>query len=256
MGTALRSVNDALAAAQSKGMLKRFWNTTRPASTAATATSGGVTVCRIWDPFTIPTLGSGVTGALLTYMRIGSLSQGMFVAAFEYPLASYTAGGSPSYNGPMPTRVANGVSTVLGSPWPLLFVSSNITGTPTFTITYTNQSGVTGKTATLTLPATAGAYSCFQIGPHLAAGDTGIREVTGISLSSGTYTAGTVQVVGCMPLAVGHGGGQGGGSTTPPLSNAFPHYALLAGDVIAVYHVGSQTTASHVYVCLGMIADN
>lgn len=67
-------------------------------------------------------------------------------------------------------------------------------GTPTLTLNYMNQAGVTGKTATniINTVASSIAGTFYPIG--LAAGDTGIRAVEGITLSA-TWTSGEVGIV-------------------------------------------------------------
>lgn len=65
-------------------------------------------------------------------------------------------------------------------------------GTPTATITYTNQDGVTGRTATLASVATPpiGTFELFS----LQAGDTGIRSIQSFQWSA-THTSGAFHLV-------------------------------------------------------------
>jgi acetyl-CoA acetyltransferase len=65
-------------------------------------------------------------------------------------------------------------------------------GFPTVTLTYTDQDGNTGATATVNGVNTvsAGAFEIFQ----LAAGDTGVRAPTSI-INDATRTSGTVHLV-------------------------------------------------------------
>lgn len=65
-------------------------------------------------------------------------------------------------------------------------------GTPTVTLTYTNQSGTAGQSATLTGVATPpiGTFEIFT----LAAGDTGVRAPTSF-IQSATRTSGTMHLV-------------------------------------------------------------
>jgi hypothetical protein len=84
-------------------------------------------------------------------------------------------------------------------------------GTPNISMTYTNQSGTSGKTTPTVLPAGltanpkgaipysgtgAGKYGPFM---PLAAGDSGIQSVQNFQLSA-TYTSGVLNLVICRPL--------------------------------------------------------
>ena len=70
------------------------------------------------------------------------------------------------------------------------------TGTPTITLTYTNSSGVTGRTATLAAGLAPTVGRMLQI--PLQAGDTGVQTITNVT---GTVaTAGTFNVLVLRPL--------------------------------------------------------
>lgn len=70
------------------------------------------------------------------------------------------------------------------------------TGNLTVTITYTNQSGVTGRTATLAMGTALTVGRLMQV--PLQAGDTGVQEITNVA---GTVaTAGTFNVLVLRPL--------------------------------------------------------
>jgi hypothetical protein len=83
-------------------------------------------------------------------------------------------------------------------------------GTPSVTINYTNQNGVSGRTNPVTVTAvttavashlvlsdpTANHYGCFI---PLANGDTGIKSIQSITLSA-TMTSGSLALVLCRPL--------------------------------------------------------
>lgn len=70
------------------------------------------------------------------------------------------------------------------------------TGNPTFTITYTNQSGVTGRTATLVMSSAPTLGRMLQI--PLQAGDTGIQAVTKVVAT--VATVGKFNVLVLRPL--------------------------------------------------------
>lgn len=72
-------------------------------------------------------------------------------------------------------------------------------GTPTITISYTNQAGTAGRTATNILATTASSAigATYFIG--LQAGDTGVRSVQSLTLSA-TWTSGTINLVAYRSL--------------------------------------------------------
>jgi hypothetical protein len=82
----------------------------------------------------------------------------------------------------------NGAAVLAAIEWS----ASGGTGTPTVTLTYTDQDGNTGATGTLTAVASppAGTFELFT----LAAGDTGVRAPTGFQQSA-TRTSGTQHLV-------------------------------------------------------------
>lgn len=74
------------------------------------------------------------------------------------------------------------------------------TGTPTITISYTNQAGTAGRTATniIATLASSAIGATYFIG--LQAGDTGVRSVQSLTLSA-TWTSGTINLVAYRMLA-------------------------------------------------------
>lgn len=79
------------------------------------------------------------------------------------------------------------VSTVMGA------------GTPTFKLDYTNSAGDTGRTITTAAQATTMAVGSF-IPIELAAGDVGVRQIVGWTLSA-TMTSGAYHLVAYRPIA-------------------------------------------------------
>ncbi len=72
-------------------------------------------------------------------------------------------------------------------------------GTPTVTLTYTNQAGTTGQTTSIPVVASPNT-GCWELFP-LAAGDTGIRAITSYQASA-TRTSGTFHLVLYRILAI------------------------------------------------------
>jgi len=79
------------------------------------------------------------------------------------------------------------VSTVMGA------------GTPTFKLDYTNSAGTPGQTITTAAQSTTMAVGSF-IPIELAAGDVGVRTITGWTLSA-TMTSGAYHLVAYRPIA-------------------------------------------------------
>ncbi len=73
-------------------------------------------------------------------------------------------------------------------------------GTPTITVSYTNQAGTAGRTATniIGTVATSAIGATYLLG--LQAGDTGVRSVQSLTLSA-TWTSGTINLVAYRQLA-------------------------------------------------------
>lgn len=100
-----------------------------------------------------------------------------------------------------PARDNNGTSDGEGV---LLAVEvSTVTGagTPTITVSYTNSAGVSGRTGTNAIATTASSPAGTFHFISLQAGDTGVRSVQSITLSS-SWTSGTIHLVAYRPLAV------------------------------------------------------
>lgn len=97
-----------------------------------------------------------------------------------------------------PARDANGSTNGEGILVGLEVSTLTGAGTPTCTLTYTDQDGNTGITTTLT-GKTGSNVGTFEIWP-LAAGDTGVRAVTGYQQSA-TWTSGAIHLVAFRILA-------------------------------------------------------
>lgn len=94
----------------------------------------------------------------------------------------------------IPARDANGTNAGEGVFAGVEVSAQTGAGTPTLTLTYTDQSGNPNATATnvVATVATSIVGTFYPIG--LAAGDTGIRQATSFQLSA-TWTSGTIHIV-------------------------------------------------------------
>jgi hypothetical protein len=92
----------------------------------------------------------------------------------------------------LPARDANGTTNGAGVMAAIEWSATGGAGTPTVTLTYTDQDGNTGATGTVAAVTTppVGTFEIFT----LAAGDTGIRAPTSF-IQSATRTSGTMHLV-------------------------------------------------------------
>jgi hypothetical protein len=135
-----------------------------------------------------------------------------------------------------PSRDAAGGTTGIGV---LLALDVSVTvvgaATPTFTVSYTNSAGTSGRSTTNVSGSVAApvAGRVFYFG--LQAGDVGIRSVQSITLSN-AWTSGTINLVAFRPLTViALGGNQG---NVDCITGGFPR--LYNGSVpFWIYQLGT-----------------
>lgn len=113
-------------------------------------------------------------------------------------------------------------------------------GTPTITISYTNQAGTSGRTATniIATVATSAIGAVYFIG--LQAGDTGVRSVQSLTLSA-TWTSGTMNLVAYRRIASVPVGVQIPGAIGPTTGTG---QRIYNGAVPWLVFVPNTTTAS------------
>lgn len=230
-----------------------------PATTATVGATSGLQTAQVWDrDYVVPSLGAGVDGAVISSYG-GSASatteQVLVWRAAVCAAMTFTGGGNRTYvqGAAMPSRKhysrASAEQTV--SRMPILRVSAAVGGasTPTITISYTNQDGVSGRTCVMTIPSNPAANSAFFMLPHLQAGDSGIISVEDMVPSGGS--TGTLEVWGCVDLGAdvcfSSGGGQNVQVATPseqPL--------LQAGDALNVVRVNAATSVGS-FCCFDLI---
>jgi hypothetical protein len=103
-----------------------------------------------------------------------------------------TFASQPSYAGRIPNSDYSGLQ---------LWIEGNAqSGTPGITVTYTNQSGVAGRSTTFTMTSLGGAAGSVQV--PLASGDSGVQKVESISLTN-VAGSGTVNLFVARPLLWG-----------------------------------------------------
>lgn len=241
--TASPTINAAIASSATNGMMQRmFYLRMGSTITAATTGSGAVTIMRGTQRPQMPSNGTGVNGFIATNAwGFNNVTNTVMMYGLEYELGSLAVSGNTFTDGvAMPTKTVRGASITTAASLVFATVTTGVTATtPTLTITYTDQDGNTGNTASLTLPTSPVANSGFYVTPHLASGDTGIRDVTNISISTGT--AGTIKVYGVLPLMISSQASSNLGLAT--VLNSFNAtivpYLIEPNEYIGFYRFGS-----------------
>lgn len=138
-----------------------------------------------------------------------------------------------------PARDANGSTNGEGVLLGLEVSAATGSGTPTITISYTNQDGTSGRTGTnsFATTATASAGAFYPIG--LQAGDRGVRSVQSLTLSA-TWTSGTINLVAYRPLAFVDASLAGTTGAIDPVTGGLPR--LYDGVVPYIYYIPTSTT--------------
>lgn len=255
MGSVLNSLDNMLASAADNGLFTRALSYNVPGTSQANITSGYVGTQRFPFTVTIPSLGSGLTGVYISSFGImTSTGAGSVFLGIEYLLGTLTVSGNSFADGVvMPTKTVRGTSIQTATE--LCFIASSVAltaTTPVLTLTYTDQDGNTGASAALTLPTNVQIHSAFLVNPHLASGDTGIRDITNMSISTGSN--GTLKVYGLLVLAVNSITG-GIASGPSPLVAPYIPWIAATNDVLAIY--GCIGTASRdILAMITGVADN
>jgi hypothetical protein len=131
----------------------------------------------------------------------------------------------------------NGVDVLAGLEWS----AAGGAGTPTVTLTYTDEAGNTGLTTSFVGVTTPNAGTFFMW--PLAAGDLGIRAVTGYQQNA-TWTSGTAHIILYRILAQLEITSANVGAAVDALTSGMPR--LYNGTVPFIIQVPSATTATNV----------
>ena len=120
-----------------------------------------------------------------------------------------------------PARDMNGSTNGVGVFLGVEISTATGAGTPTITVSYTNDAGTAGKTATNSVATVASSAigTFYPIG--LAAGDTGVRSVQTLTLSA-TWTSGTMHLVAYRPIATLTFPAAGAGDAIDALTSGLP----------------------------------
>jgi hypothetical protein len=247
--TAAPTLDAAIAATATNGMMQRMYYFRSAAITAATTNSGSVSITRSPQRIQMPSSnGSGISGFIATNVWgfNGAAATGMFFG-LEYELGSLAVSSNTFTDGvPMPTKTVRGASITTAASLVFAVATVAVTSTtPTLTITYTDQDGTTGNTASLTLPTSPAINTGFYVTPHLASGDTGMRDVTNISISTGT--AGTIKVYGVLPLMISQQPVSPLATVLNCMSAPLVPYLIEPNEYIGAYRFGATASTEFFY---------
>jgi hypothetical protein len=142
-----------------------------------------------------------------------------------------------------PARDANGASSGSQVLIGLEVTTATGSGTPTFTMSYTNQAGTAGQTGTGILAGVASSAvgSFYPMG--LAAGDTGVQSVQSFTLSA-TWTSGAASLVAYREIARLEITGSNIPAAVDAITSGMPR--MYDGSVPFLMFVPSTTTASNI----------
>ncbi len=148
--------------------------------------------------------------------------------------AAVTLAAQPSYSSRAPGADYKGTEI-----W--IEAVTAFTGSPTVTITYTNQDGTTGKsTGAFATGAALTVGRMMQV--PLASGDTGVQKIE--SVTATVATVGTFNVLVLRPIWMGRVTNTGGGSTHGPDQTDMP---ILFADSALISMVSSDSTAMPIF---------
>jgi len=236
------SIDAALVANETYGSVNRLHYTRNTlGSMAALTTCGSVTGLRVPNAYTVPSIGSGVSGAMPS--NLGSVNEDgttITLTLLEYNLGSINlATGTFTAGVSMPTKVYNNASVTTAASFVFIHSDNNATATtPTIGGTYVNQDGTGSRTFSLVLPTNPVATAVFFMQPHLNNGDTGIRSISAMTKSAGSF--GIISVRGGLLLNVSSNIGALTLQTNF-LQSLIHTVELEAGDAVATYRFGATS---------------
>lgn len=254
------NLDSIYASIAANGPLNRLWmgGSTGVAATAGNSTSGSSQNLRHPSVWTMPSVGGGLTGMYVTACNIVVPGgPGTAVLALEYLLGTLTVSGnvfSATGSVSMPTKPIRGSSIQTSSMLTFAVVTTAMTATtPVLTTTYTDQDGNGSASCVMTLPTNALVNSAFRMQPHLASGDTGVRAVSNISISTGS--AGVIKIYGLLPIAEVITDTTVNREAQPsPLSQARPQWLIEPAENLAMYMMEWSATNNHYLVHLAGVA--
>jgi hypothetical protein len=144
---------------------------------------------------TIDAFGGGATGYLAQVDFGSSVACRMKILDMVFKAGAYAFNANTALTA-QPSYVSRMPGGSYGDTQIWIEAVTAFTGNPTFTITYTNQSGTTGRTATLAAGLAPTLGRMMQI--PLQAGDTGVQKIDNVAAT--VATVGTFNVLVMRPL--------------------------------------------------------
>jgi hypothetical protein len=180
-----------------------------------------------------------------------------FVIGLEYLLGSINIGTGVFTPGVvMPTKTIRGESIVTASNIVMANINTAVSGTAvSLTMTYTNDNGVSNRTAFINnFPTSIAVNSAFNIIKNVQTGDYGIRSIQNITKIGGT--SGVIDFYGILPLAyVNSSGGTGFCSAMTPLTNPIPAYLFESDEKIGIYSTATTTGATIIFGSITIVPE-
>lgn len=213
---------------------------------------------RVGNTATLPALPAGVSAYIPLVVDLGNstgasssvlLCKAVDLGSFDIGAANtgvFTDGSA------MPTAtIMNTASTSYASAV-LVEVTSALSGTQTLvTVTYTNQDGTSGQTATSTTPTTGAAVRSTSF-VTLSGSDWGVRDITAVSRVSSSGPTGVLKFWGIIPICLSYNVQVAGGITVENLLTSGVNLVRLGGsDVLRTFLFGdnnAKNVLGNVYI--------
>jgi hypothetical protein len=240
------NINAAISATASFGAFYRlYFPRIAATTTAATVASGGTTIQKLDLRPQIPSVGANVAGFVASNVSMHNEDAGTgMIVGLDYLLGSLDVATSVFTDGvAMPTKTIRGTSIQTAAGLCFAVVRTTLVATtPTVTVTFTDDLGSSGQTCAPVLPTNARANSCFNLQSLFSSGSVGVRDVTGMTISTGS--SGIIDIYGILPLHLSFTNSSNYG--TGFVSNFQIPYLIEANDYIGFYRLFSTTTCNAV----------
>lgn len=196
------SIDKAIDADATYGSFYRIIQVSSLGGTIATSDTNYITANRCPQTITIPPVSSTLSGYIATNCHAVLGAPGVVVLALEYLLGTFDMTGTFTPGVSMPIKPIKGTNVQTASGLTLFVADNNLSSAAgVFTITYTDQEGITNKTATLTLPASVNAGTGYTFQATMQTLSKGVRAITNITTAA-VGASGTVKIYGLLPIHV------------------------------------------------------
>ncbi len=237
-------------AGEGAGIFQSYWGVTgRPSIGSRNGTVNGAVITgpSVAGQFILPSAVGGQNIHLARFAAIANISGLLVLADRLWDNTVTNAAGAQAITTPTwPARDSNGATAGEGVMVGLEFsVASTQVSANTPTLTYTDQSGNAGATATMSpaLPTTPAVQSFYPF--PLAAGDTGIRAISSFNHGANAQTASTSHLVAYRPIVSLSINGAFIGDAVDALTSGFPRlYDNSAPFLLWLPSGGTATTVT------------